>query len=173
MLKIFVGDYNKIKQHIKNAQYIKDIVQELQHNKGLLKKQYNIAYFIFDAKIFNNKETIETFIEKTTTDKTTYICIAETIDKKSMFYKKTKQYIKEFKLLNNGITVNDIIKNPYLLYKCDNTVSMLYKLYYHYKFKNNLAGMKTTSSSINYILTGKLLNVNAIQYYILNISKSC
>lgn len=174
MLKIFIGDYNKIKQHIEkqynNAHYTKDIVNEIQHNKGMLKKQYNVVYFIYDSKLFSNKETIESFIKRTTETKTTYICIAETIDKKSSFYKQTKQYIKYFKLDNNTIDVKDIIKNPYLLYKCDNTISMLYKLYYHYKFKKDTKGMLVSSSCINYILTGKLLNVNAIQYYILNMS---
>lgn len=174
MLKVFIGDYKQIKQHItkqyKDIHFANDIVTELQHNKGLLKKQYNAVYFIYDAKLFNNKETIEAFLNKTTADKTTYICIAETIDKKSSFYKQTKQYIKDFKLDNNTIDVKDIIKNPYLLYKCDNTISMLYKLYYHYKFKKDTKCMLISSSCINYILTGKLLNVNAIQYYILNIS---
>lgn len=174
MLQILIGDYNKIKQYLEkqynNTHYTNDIAQELQRNKGLLKKQYNAVYFIYDAKLFNNKETIEAFLNKTTADKTTYICIAETIDKKSSFYKQTKQYIKEFKLDNNAIDVKDIIKNPYLLYKCDNTISMLYKLYYHYKFKKDTKGMLVSSSCINYILTGKLLNVNAIQYYILNMS---
>ena len=69
------------------------------------------------------------------------MCIAETIDKKSSFYKQTKKYIKEFKLDNNTIDVKDIINNPYLLYKYDNTISMLYKLYYHYKFKNDSKDM--------------------------------
>ena len=177
MLKIFTGDYNKIKQHIEkqynNAHYTKDIVNEIQHNKGLLKIPNNTIYFIYDAKLFSNKETIESFIKRTTETKTTYMCIAETIDKKSAFYKKTKQYIKEFKLIDNSISVDDVVKNPYLLYKSDNTISMLYKLYYHYKFKKCNNGMLVSSSCINYILTGKLLNVNAIQYYILNISKSC
>ena len=177
MLQILIGDYNKIKQHIEkqynNVHYTKDIVNEIQHNKGMLKKQYNAVYFIYDAKLFNNKETIESFIKITIADKTTYICIAETIDKKSSFYKQTKQYIKEFKVVDDSISVDDVVKNPYLLYKSDNTISMLYKLYYHYKFKNGSKGMFVSSSCINYILTGKLLNVNAIQYYILNISKSC
>ena len=174
MLQILIGDYTKIKQYIikqyKDIHFSSDIVIELQHNKGLLKKQYNAVYFIYDSKLFSNKETIESFIKRTTETKTTYICIAETIDKKSSFYKQTKQYIKDFKLDNNTIDVKDIIKNPYLLYKCDNTISMLYKLYYHYKFKNDSRGMFVSSFCINYILTGKLLNVNAIQYYILNIS---
>ena len=174
MFQIFIGDYTKIKQHItkqyNKIRYTKDIVRELQHNKGLLKKQYNAVYFIYDAKLFNNKETIEAFLNKTTADKTTYICIAETIDKKSAFYKQTKQYIKEFKVVDDSISVDDVVKNPYLLYKSDNTISMLYKLYYHYKFKKNTKGMLVSSSCINYILTGKLLNVNAIQYYILNMS---
>ena len=177
MFQIFIGDYKQIKQHItkqyNKIHYTNNIVQELQHNKGLLKKQYNAVYFIYDAKLFNNKETIEAFLNKTTADKTTYICIAETIDKKSAFYKQTKQYIMEFKLVDNSISVDDVVKNPYLLYKVDNTISMLYKLYYHYKFKKCNNGMLVSSSCINYILTGKLLNVNAIQYYILNISKSC
>ena len=177
MFQIFIGDYKQIKQHItkqyNKIHYTKDIMRELQHNKGLLKKQYNAVYFIYDAKLFNNKETIEAFLNKTTADKTTYICIAETIDKKSAFYKQTKQYIMEFKLVDNSISVDDVVKNPYLLYKVDNTISMLYKLYYHYKFKKCNNGMLVSSSCINYILTGKLLNVNAIQYYILNISKSC
>ena len=181
MFQIFIGDYKQIKQHItkqyNKIHYTKDIAQELQRNKGLLKKQYlkipnNAVYFIYDAKLFNNKEPIQAFLNKTTADKTTYICIAETIDKKSAFYKQTKQYIKEFKLIDNSISVDDVVKNPYLLYKVDNTISMLYKLYYHYKFKKNTKGMLVSSSCINYILTGKLLNVNAIQYYILNISKS-
>ena len=177
MLKVFIGDYKQIKQHItkqyKDIHFANDIVTELQHNKGLLKKQYNAVYFIYDAKLFNNKETIESFIKITIADKTTYICIAETIDKKSAFYKQTKQYIKEFKVVDDSISVDDVVKNPYLLYKVDNTISMLYKLYYHYKFKKCNNGMLVSSSCINYILTGKLLNVNAIQYYILNISKSC
>ena len=176
MFQIFIGDYTKIKQHIteqyNNTHYTNDIAQELQRNKGLLKKQYNAVYFIYDAKLFNNKETIESFIKRTTADKTTYICIAETIDKKSAFYKQTKQYIKEFKVVDDSISVDDVVKNPYLLYKVDNTISMLYKLYYHYKFKKDTKGILVSSSCINYILTGKLLNVNAIQYYILNISKS-
>ena len=177
MFQIFIGDYKQIKQHItkqyNNIRFASDIVTELQHNKGLLKKQYNAVYFIYAAKLFNNKETIEAFLNKTTADKTTYICIAETIDKKSAFYKQTKQYIKEFKVVDNSISVDDVVKNPYLLYKVDNTISMLYKLYYHYKFKKCNNGMLVSSSCINYILTGKLLNVNAIQYYILNITKSC
>lgn len=177
MLHIFTGDYKQIKQYLKipnkDIHFASNIVTELQRNKGLLKIPNNAVYFSYDAKLFNNKETIEAFLNKTTADKTTYICIAETIDKKSAFYKQTKQYIKEFKLIDNSISVDDVVKNPYLLYKVDNTISMLYKLYYHYKFKKCNNGMLVSSSCINYILTGKLLNVNAIQYYILNISKSC
>ena len=79
MFQIFIGDYTKIKQYLteqyKDIHFASDIVPELQRNRGLLKKQYNAVYFIYDAKLFNNKETIEAFLNKTTADKTTYICI--------------------------------------------------------------------------------------------------
>lgn len=172
MLTVLVGDYDKciayLKTIDKNPQYIKDIEEWFKVNSGFLAKKNNTVYFLYDNSL-NNKEAVTAFVKGSLAKKNNIVCITETIDKKSAFYKQTKQYIKEFKLTDDSITVNDIIKNPALLYDCDNTISMLYKLYYHYKFKHDIYKMKLTASCINYIISGNMLNVNSIQYYILNI----
>lgn len=172
MLTVLVGDYNKCIKHLKtidnNPTYVHNIKEWFKVNSGFLAKNNNTVYFLYDDSL-KDKEAVSSFVRTSLAKKNNVVSIVETIDKKSSFYKQCKPYIKEFKMVDNSITVNDILKNPVLLYDCDNVVSMLYKLYYNYKFKNDIYRMKITSSCINYILAGNMVNVNSIQYYILNI----
>ena len=175
MLYILVGDYKSCIAYAKtidnNLHYTNNIVQELQYNSGLLStKTIKTIYFLYKQFFLKDKKNVDSFLKQTMKSKDNIICIADTIDKKSSFYKRCKQYIKEFKTIDNIINVNDVIKDPMLLYKLDNVVSMFYKLYYNYKFKNDNNKMKLAAKCINNIITGTMLAENAIQYYILKIA---
>lgn len=102
MLTVYTGDYNAIKQTIATLAdqnhvpvvYSTDIFNDLRTSRGLFFKP-SLLYFLFTPDMFKDKETIENFINLCNKKKTIVVCIYETIDKRSVFYKAIGKNIIE------------------------------------------------------------------------------
>lgn len=102
MLIVYTGDYTAIKQTIEDKakennmpiHYSTDIFNDVKVSMGMFFKP-SLIYFVFVPELFKDKETIEQFIALCDNKKTIVICIYETIDKRSSFYKTISKNIIE------------------------------------------------------------------------------
>lgn len=147
MLKIYSGDRNAILEELKSfntpIRYSSDASKE--RGFGLFSNN-GITYFLLANTSIDTLKRLET-------SKNKYVCIAETIDKRSAFYKtygKKIIYIKN-KTIEIDI-VADFLKNYKTINKITNEVNFLYQVFYHRnKQYKMLAGF-----CINLVLTGKV-----------------
>lgn len=147
MLKIYSGNRNTILEELKSfnlpIRYSSDASKE--RGFGLFSNN-GITYFLLA------NTSIET-LKRLDSSKNRYVCIAETIDKRSAFYKEYNKRIIyiEAKTKEKDL-VTEFLKDYKTIGKVTNGVNFLYQVFYHKnKQYKMLAGF-----CINLVLTGKV-----------------
>ena len=163
MLRIYQGDLKTIKEEIEKL-FRNSKVSKLKFSKNIMSEKFHglfyeptLFYFLYDKELFKDKETIDNFIKFAENTDSIIVCILEEeeLDKKTIAYKKLKQYIEE---INNTKTKkvdekSEILKDLNYIYNIDNSkfISTLFSLSYS-KYKQS-AGFV-----LSLILTGRMNN---------------
>ena len=162
MLKIYQGDIKLVKKEIEKL-FRKSKVSKMKFSKNIMSEKFHglfyeptLFYFLYDKELFKDKETIDNFIKFAENTDSIVVCILEEeLDKKTIVYKKLKQYIEE---INNTKTKKiddkaEILKDLSYVYLVDNSkfISILFALSYS-KYKQS-AGFV-----LSLILTGRMNN---------------
>lgn len=162
MLKIYQGDIKLVKKEIEKL-FRNSKVSKIKFSKNIMSEKFHglfyeptLFYFLFDKELFKDKETIDNFIKFAESTDSIIVCILEEeLDKKTIVYKKLKQYIEE---INNTTTKKidekaEILKDLAYVYLVDNSkfISILFSLSYG-KYSQQ-AGFV-----LSLILTGRMNN---------------
>lgn len=174
VLKVFIGDINKIKKEIRSIsddasmeiKYTTNIGYTLNHLYGIFYKP-SIIYFICNADTI---EDVDKFYSLATSTDSVIILVAESLDKRGKLYKKVKKHIKEFK---SGVELDNrdkVYKDLSLIYTIDDSefISTLYAVYYDFK-SGNFRYKQVAGETINMVLTGKISSRLAKKYFIMGV----
>lgn len=148
MLTIYTGDYKTIKETIQSSSnlpllYSTNILKDLKFNTGLFTKPA-VYYFLYFADQFKTKEEIKLLLKYS--NKINVLCIYETIDKRSIFYKELKQCIKEIKASKQSKSLLDH-------YKIDKSEKEKY-----------IKGL-SVKNDYDYRIVTKMLSANNLKYF--------
>lgn len=160
-MKLYYG-----KPNLDGYTFSKNILNDLKKQYGFFFKPKPL-YFLYNAKDFPDKESIEALI-KLSDGKDVICIIEEELDKRSCFYKTFSKQIIGKK--QNKITLDDKVQD---FYKNINniknilpseSVSFLYKLFYDFRHKEykQIAG-----KCINLVLTGEVKTEYILKIFIL------
>lgn len=166
MLKVLVGNYTKCKAKIGKARFTNDIFSEF--NTCLFNLNTNDAvYFLYSKDMFADKQSVTKFVELATNSSKQIYCIADTVDKKSSFYKCVKPYLEEF--AEPSVDAVSSVLADYtniMLVSSNDVVSVLFGVYYKLKYRHDRR-YKNVGAIINDILVGTISAENAKRLFIL------
>lgn len=162
MLKVYIGNLTSIKYKLKELAS-KNNISKIKFSKNIMNEKLyglfykpTLFYFLYDKELFKDKDSIDNFIKFAESTDSIIVCILEEeLDRKTIIYKKLKQYIEE---INNTKTKrvdekSEILKDLSYIYNIDNSkfISTLFALSYS-KYKQS-AGFV-----LSLILTGRMNN---------------
>lgn len=162
--KLYTGDRRIIRAVM--LEFATQNAMELQYSSNIqvdLAKQYGfffkpkVLYFVYDATMFPDKETIDSFLQAVNNSKCPIICIVEEIDKRSTFYKAFSKQIEVLGKIQQEPTLDDKVNAFYKdisnlsLVTNKEAVSFLYKLFYDFRRQKY---KRAAGFCINAVLTG-------------------
>ena len=166
MLKVLVGNYAKCKSKIGTARFTNDIFNEFDTCLFSLDSNDSV-YFLYSKDMFVDKQSVIKFIELATKSNKQIYCIADTIDKKSSFYKCAKPYLEEFSEPSVD-AISSVLSDYTNIMSVSNNdvVSVLFGVYYKLKYRHDNR-CKNVGAIINDVLVGTISAENAKRLFIL------
>lgn len=164
MFQIYHGNLTSIKYKLKELAS-KYNISKIKFSKSIMSERLyglfyepTLYYFLYDKSLFADKETIEGFIQFAESTDSILVCILEEqLDKKTVQYKKLKQYITEINNTEHKKTdeKTEILKDLSYTYNIENNrfISVLFALQYS-KYS------KPAGFVLSLILTGRLNNID-------------
>lgn len=156
MLKIFIGEREKILERCRGATYTENIMYELELDRGLLNTARDF-YYLYTDGCLGDKENIQRFAMLAETAPYNVYVILDKLDKKSAFYRICKKYIEVIGKIEAENTIADLAKryakDKEVIINIDDRqfVKFLYALYFVKSPYSLQAG-----TTLTWILEGKI-----------------